>query len=215
MNLVYMARPVYGGWVTMTAHLSLYKNYPVYKIGKRTEKNKRNFGYGVVYQNTDIDELVKKPDLMITAIDKNYYEYLDKFHDSTSLIIHDPTEVKNKEFVESIKRFTIYTIRKTVQKYLLDNFNIKSKHINHPFYEYDLSNNNENCNYKCLSISRIDFDKHTEHILQANRLIDDESNKIYIFGAENRLYVHHKLAKMDLKTDFEKYWKKNFLKIYL
>ena len=213
MNLVYMARPVYGGWVTMTAHLSLYKQFPLYKIGKRTEKNKRDFGYGVEYQNIIIDELVKKDNLMITAIDKNYYEYLDKFPDSTILIIHDPTEVKNKEFVESIKRFNIYTIRETVQKYLLDNFNIQSKRIYHPFYQYDKkNNNNDNCNYKCLSISRIDFDKHTEFILQANKLIDDESNKIYIFGAENRLYVHHKLAKMNLKDDFEKYWMKKFPK---
>ena len=213
MNLVYMARPVYGGWVTMTAHLSLDKNYPLYEISKKSEKNKRNFGYGVEYQNMNIDELVTKSNLLITAIDKNYYEYLDKFPDSSILIIHDPTEVKNKEFVESIKRFTIYTIRKTVQEYLLDNFNIQSKQIYHPFYQYDIkNNNNDNCNYKCLSISRIDFDKHTEYILQANRLIDDESNKIYIFGAENRLFVHHKLAKMNLKDDFEKYWMKKFPK---
>ena len=40
MNLVYMARPVYGGWVTMTAHLSLTFNYPVIKITKKSEKSK-------------------------------------------------------------------------------------------------------------------------------------------------------------------------------
>ena len=213
MNLIYMATPVYGGWVTMTAHLSLCKSYALYKIGKRTEKNKRPFGYNVEYQNVIIDEIIQKNNLMITAIDKHYYHYLDKFPDSTSLIIHDPTEVKNKAFVEMIKRFTIYTIRDTVHKYLLDNFNITSKRIDHPFYQYDIKNDiNNNCNYKCLSISRIDFDKHTEYILQANRLINDTSNKIYIFGAENRLYVHHKLAKMDLKTDFETYWMKKFPK---
>ena len=27
MNLVYMARPVYGGWITMTAHLALTYDY--------------------------------------------------------------------------------------------------------------------------------------------------------------------------------------------
>ena len=69
---------------------------------------------------------------------------------------------------------------------------------------------NENSNYKCLSISRIDFDKHTELILKANRLINDD--KIYIFGAENRLFVHHTLSKLGLKEDFEKYWMKKFPK---
>ena len=42
-----------------------------------------------------------------------------------------PNKVKNKEFVESIKRFTIYTSTQNRPKYLLDNFNIKSKHIHH------------------------------------------------------------------------------------
>ncbi len=212
MNLVYMARPVYGGWVTMTAHLSLTFNYPIFKITKKTEKNKRNFGYDVKYRNMKIDDLIKLENLVITAIDKNYYQYLDLFPDSTILIIHDPTEVKNKEFVESIKRFTIYTIRDTVYHYLLNNFNIQSVLRVHPFYQYPLIDNNKNSQYNCLSISRIDFDKHTEIILKANRLIEEDSNKIHIFGAENRLYVHHKLSSLGLKEDFEKYWMKKFPK---
>ena len=212
MNLVYMARPVYGGWVTMTAHLSLTFNYPIFKITKKSEKSKRNFGYGVEYQNKSIIDLIKLDDLVITAIDKNYYEYLDKFPDSTILIIHDPTEVKNKDFVEKIKRFRIYTIRDTVYHYLLNNLGIQSVLRVHPFYQYPLIDNNQNSLYNCLSISRIDFDKHTEIILKANRLIDYDSNKIHIFGAENRLYVHHKLSSLGLKEDFEKYWMKKFPK---
>lgn len=212
MNLVYMARPVYGGWVTMTAHLSLTFNYPIFKITKKSEKSKRNFGYTVEYQNKSIEDLIKLDNLVITAIDKNYYEYLDKFPDSTILIIHDPTEVKNKDFVEKIKRFRIYTIRDTVYHYLLNNLGIHSVLRVHPFYQYPLIDNNKNSQYNCLSISRIDFDKHTEIILKANRLIDYDSNKIHIFGAENRLYVHHKLSSLGLKEDFEKYWMKKFPK---
>ena len=212
MNLVYMARPVYGGWVTMTAHLSLTFNYPIFKITKKSEKSKRNFGYNVQYQNKSINDIIKLDDLVITAIDKNYYEYLDQFPDSTILIIHDPTEVKNKEFVEKIKRFKIYTIRDTVYYYLLNYLDIQSVLRVHPFYQYPLINNNKNSQYNCLSISRIDFDKHTEIILKANRLIEGDSNKIHIFGAENRLYVHHKLSSLGLKEDFEKYWMKKFPK---
>ena len=47
-----MARPIYGGLVTFTAHLSIKNNYDIYKIGNNTEKNKRKYGYGVKYQNT-------------------------------------------------------------------------------------------------------------------------------------------------------------------
>ena len=31
-NLVYMAKPVYGGWVTFTAHLNLKYDYSLFKI---------------------------------------------------------------------------------------------------------------------------------------------------------------------------------------
>ena len=31
-NLVYMAKPIYGGWVTFTVHLSHKYGYPVYKV---------------------------------------------------------------------------------------------------------------------------------------------------------------------------------------
>ena len=61
-----------------------------------------------LYQNTDIDELVKKPDLMITAIDKNYYEYLDKYFDLLKNyndirpfykdIVDDLLELQNEKF---------------------------------------------------------------------------------------------------------------------
>ena len=58
MNLIYMAKPVYGGWVSFTVHLSLKYKYPLFRITKKTEKNTRSLGYGVQYQNTNIDDLV-------------------------------------------------------------------------------------------------------------------------------------------------------------
>ena len=32
MNLLYLAKPVYGGWVTFTAHLSHKHNAPIFFI---------------------------------------------------------------------------------------------------------------------------------------------------------------------------------------
>ena len=57
MNLIYMAKPRFGGWVTFTAHLARKYNYKLFKIHSKTEKKKdgspvlRDYGYGVKYQN--------------------------------------------------------------------------------------------------------------------------------------------------------------------
>lgn len=208
VSLVYMAKPIYGGWVTFTSHLCLKYDCDLYKIGKRTEKKTRNYGYGVKYQNLDINELIKKDNLFITAIDKHYYQYIDKFPNGTKIVIHDPTELKGKQnpLVPHLHRFNIIVIRETMKQHLLDQYGIQSCFLPHPFYEYpSISDHNE---FYALSISRIDFDKHTDLILQANQNIPDVSKQIQIFGAENRLYVHHKLKQLD----FEKFWKGKYPK---
>lgn len=206
MNLIYMARPIYGGWVTFTAHMSIKNNYNVYKIGNNTEKRKRKFGYGVDYQNLNIQDILSLNDIMISAIDKQYYQYLHLFPDNTKLVIHDPTELKtgkkSNPLIDDklLYKFKIYVIRKNVKDYIKNNFNIETTLINHPFYQYPISDKPKIYNY-AVSISRIDFDKNTDIILKANKLLPDDK-KISIFGAENRLYVYHKLKQLD----FHKYW---------
>ena len=124
MNLVYMAKPIYGGWVTFTAHLSLKNNSKLYKIGKRTEPNERDYGYGVKYRNLRIDDIISKEKLLITAVDKHYWRYLELFPKGTKIVIHDPTELKGKEnkLKELLDNFEVITIRKSVQDYLKNTF---------------------------------------------------------------------------------------------
>ena len=69
--------------------------------------------------------------------------------------------------------------KQELQDYIQKNYNIESEFLLHPFYNYPKSS--DQSDFNCLSISRIDFDKHTDLILQANQLIEDESNKIQIF----------------------------------
>ena len=207
-----MARPVYGGWVSFTAHLSLKYKYPLFKIGSRTEgtdkdPKMREFGYGVEYQNRAPSDLPKGK-LLITAIDKTYYEYLDKLPDDTYIVIHDPTEVngKGKEPVlRNLPRFRVITIRESVKAFLKENFNIKSRFILHPFYEYPFKKDSKPTS--AVSISRIDFDKHTDIILKANKDLEDP---IQIYGAINRQYVFFKLNELG----FKKYYKGGFGKSF-
>ena len=208
--------------VTFTAHLSQKYNYKLYKIHTKTEKRKdgspflRDYGYGVKYQNISIEDATKLKDIMITA-DKNYYKYLDKFPSKkTTLVIHDPTEVKGKStqpVADNLKRFKIITIRETVKKYLKSTFKVNSEFKLHPFYEYDIS---KNTGEKAVAISRVDFDKHTDIIIKANNeLIEDglDDRVVDIYGAKNDLYVfHHLQNKLNLNLDdyYQGTFKKDF-----
>ena len=207
-NLIYMAKPIYGGWVTFTAHLSLKTDSNIFKISKKNENCKRSYGYGTFYQNKTIEDICKLDNLYITALDKHYYEYLNYFPQNTKMVIHDPNEVKNKKnpIINNnnlINKFSIITIRELVQQHLINNFNIQSTLINHPFYEYN--KNKKSMGNFAVSISRIDFDKNTDIILKCNHLLEQNNHSgkvIKIFGAENRIYVHHKLK----QYNFHNYW---------
>ena len=216
ISLVYLAKPIYGGWVTFTVHLANKYKYRLYKVGKRTEKKVRSFGYGVDYQNVCLEDLLKLPNLLITAVDKHYWEILPHLPQDTKIVIHDPTELKTSHknpnpLVQGdmcLQKFKVFTIRETVQKYLLDNFDITSEFKLHPFDRYPCEL--EGCQFHAVTISRVDFDKNTDIILKSNQLIQNSKKRVHIFGAENRLYVHHKLGELD----FYNFWKGKFEKEY-
>ena len=217
-NLLYLAKPIYGGWVTFTAHLSKKYDFPIYKITKNTEKKKRDYGYDCQYHNMKILDILKLDNILITAVDKHYWSYLHFFPKETEIVIHDPTECKSSKdgnpLIQSVegkepvlKNMKVITIRESVQDYLLKNFNINSQFMRHPFCEYEVDTS-KGLGYKSVSIARIDFDKNTDIILKANKLISDKKRHTYLFGAENRIYVHHKLNTLNIAE----YWKGKFPK---
>ena len=210
MKLLYLAKPTYGGWVTFTAHMSLKYNYEVIKCGKRTEKRSRDFGYGVKYTNTSLEDILKIPaeELMIVCCDKSKRHIIPELKDDTSIVIHDPTELKGWDFLPQLLRFNVFTIRQTVHELLL-NKGVDNTFKIHPFYAYDLDEGQEKKG--AVATSRIDFDKHTDVIIEANKL----GANIDIYGKKNDLYVYHKIMKNpDLADEFEKSYKGSFGKSF-
>lgn len=219
-TLFYLANPPYGGWVSFTVHMALKYTLDLFKVGNKTEAKKdgtptlRPYGYGVTYQNiskTDISSVIhKRGTALITAIDKHHHHVLDAFPDGTFIVIHDPTEVTRQKvelLMPHLKRFRIITIRASVKAYLLENHELTSMLLLHPFYEYPFLHSTRPT--KAKSISRIDFDKHTEIILEANKLLP-KSSAIQIHGAVNSIYSFFKLRGMGFDTHYKGTFKKTF-----
>lgn len=199
VNLFYMSPNPYGGWVTFTAHLmtALLRcgvDAHLFKIGNNTESKHRPFGYGKFYQNISLaDAVMLDGEHLIVAMARNYVEAAAKLIDCNSarIVIHDPTELKHKSiptwFLADHCREKMVVIRKSMLKVLPG-----ATYIPHPFERTTTTRKVVKLK-NAVSTCRIDFDKHTEILLTANRLLP-ENKRIDIRGFENRLYTKFKIV---------------------
>lgn len=209
-SLFYLAGPIYGGWVSFTAHLALKHDLKVHKIGNTTEERYRPFGYGVNYRNISPVDIKTTENPIIVAIDKNHYKYLDNFPNGTWIVIHDPSEVTKKEapqLLEHLRRFRIITIRESVKNFLKETYNLPSLFLIHPFYPYEYQRSESPTH--AVSIARIDFDKHVDIILKANQLLP-KSKQISLHGFANQQYVHFKLQGLPFDEAYKGLFPKTF-----
>lgn len=195
-SIVYLAEARFGGWVTYTAHLAKMLGVShIYRIGNKTEPKLRDFGQGVAYQNLSVEDAKNLPELLVVAVDKNNLESaLELAKVGSAFVIHDPTEL-NETIVKIAKvgKPKIVTIRKKVQDLLWSEHELESAFIVHPYVR---SNLKRDVIMNAASCSRVDWDKNTDIIVQANANLD----KIHwcnIFGFENRIYGH-----MHLDTNY-------------
>ena len=213
VNMFYLAKPTYGGWVTGTCHLMhTIGQKVVYKIGKKTENKLRDFGYGIYYQNLVPESLTELPNVCIQVLDRHHYQYF-KYFNKPILILHDTIEVdyfkKHPDIIKVLHNCKrIITIRQKITDYLKRILDIDSEYLYHPFFKFPLPKFDGEKSGS-VATSRIDWDKHTDIILQSNYMIKPEI-VTDIWGAENRLYSFHKLK----QYEFEKYYKGPFKKSF-
>lgn len=198
VNLFYLTPNTTGGWVTFTAHLmdalEAAGHTPVLrKVGANTEKKVRPFGYSRVYQNTseeDAYDLCLNESCLIVAAAKKFKNITSEMMDlGCSLVVHDPTEFKNLPDDIDCMSEQCVVIRKnslTIPELECATF-IPHPYTSNPFTKYVK-------NELCVSTARIDFDKHTTILLDANRLLAPHGKKIKIYGFENRLYTRFKVC---------------------
>lgn len=199
-NYFYLAKPMYGGWVSFTAHLlHQQKEKLLFRVGKKLESNARDYGYGLIYQNVPKEAITQlRGETFILALDKHYYKLMPEIKEAT-IVLHDSVELKEsiKDFLTQCKK--IIVIRQRIKDHLKEKFNLESEYKYHPFYPYLLPKPSET-RQNIIAMSRVDWDKHTDVMLEANKLLE---NKIQIYGAVNSIYQYQKLDELD----FSRYYK--------
>jgi hypothetical protein len=200
--LAYLAKPKYGGWATYTCHL--YKGLQsagyepiLVKQGNRTEKMLRDYGRKMRYQNvssTDLLNLCKQHPTLIVAVDKHHHDTAHKLIDAGAAItIHDPTELK-----EPISNIVVNAPTIVIRESMLTHLP-HATYIQHPYQTRAMKPNTER--KPAVALSRIDFDKHTDIIINANTQLE---TPIDIYGFMNTVYAHFNL------NDIAPNWKDNY-----
>jgi glycosyltransferase involved in cell wall biosynthesis len=215
-QFLYLHKYLYGGGTTFTAHL-LYqtgyskKNGIILRITRSTESKLREFGYKLSYQNIahDLINEIKFP--FITLFKQTHLNVLTRLNEGENrsnndgvIVIHDHRDISDS-VVPHLADWKLVTIRRTVQKYLKRKYDLKSLFLYHPFYPYPItviSNLSERKG--AVSISRISFEKNTDMIIRANKILHDQQQPIKLFGCPSRMYVHLYLGGQ--KGDFNRYY---------
>jgi len=193
INLFYLSDARYGGHVTFTVHLMLGlravgASASLYKVGKNTEDKWRDFGYGRLYQNISLVDACrlcksKRSVTLVVATNKPCAQAINAMIDAGArAVIHDPGEFKRGWNWQKVQRPIV--IRESMLSWFED-----AVFLLHPydplFGKIFVAPTEE---WAAVSTSRIDFDKHTEILLDANRLLD-KKDRIQIYGFENRIYT--------------------------
>lgn len=207
ISLFYITPCNLGGWVTYTVHLvrSLKQmGYEVnlYEIKNNNENKQRPFAEDIKYQNVSLEkavEIAKSELSIVVALDRRYYDIgFPVLQEAKTLVIHDTVEVTAK-LTDFIKKFgvNVISIRNAIEVFLAAR-GVRSNTILHPYVPYALEYAlGDSRDWNAIATSRIDWDKHTHIIFEANEMLEKmgrEDRKVRVYGCENRLYTHHKIT---------------------
>lgn len=193
VNLYYLSGNNYGGWVSYTLHLiealrAAGADVQLWKMGNRTEEFERVFAKtSYKYRNTTLDDALKRRGKhLIVVLAKNQVQFGEALMKKkrARIIVHDAVEGR---FYDDLPFKRPFLVRANLVEHYPDGIFIPQ-----PFHraypnQSTLSGHNKR-EFNAVSLSRIDFDKNTDILLEANELLSKKF-QIDIRGFENRLYT--------------------------
>jgi glycosyltransferase involved in cell wall biosynthesis len=206
-TLFYMSDARYGGWPTFLMHLAKAYRICGYQVEilcvrKTTERKLREFSNipGLQYRNVSLQDALKIPDVsesLITCVHAPSYteEGCALIAAGCRFVIHDPMQFRrNPEIMAILKsqQNPVWAIREGNSQ-TLRSHGINAQFIPHPYVPSRIA---PVAGRKCAAaISRLDYDKLTHIIVQANRALPPEY-AVDIYGDKSgRIYVYHVLDK--------------------
>jgi hypothetical protein len=206
INLAYLAKPTRGGWPTYTAHLfhglqEAGHSVQLWRLGNRTETKQRPFGRGLTYTNATAEylaQIARTEKMHITAAEPAAAAAVATLlRAGATITIHDPTELKGGmvEALQAARQQVPVSVIRNVMHSHLESHGISCQFVPHP-YQRMPPTPKLGINHNAVAFSRLDWDKGTHHFVAHNKNHGPEK-AIYMWGAENRLYTHHKLVEID------------------
>jgi len=219
ISLFYMSKVGFGGFVKYTSEL--YKAFQrmghdvnLYKIRSRWENKLRDFNEGVQSRNIsiiDAEEIIAKSDAAIVTATwwKGWYENVQALIEmGAEVVIHDHTEY-NKDFLNFLDNYQVrpIVIRKASERHLqeegLDPVFIPHPYI--PFMSHEFRISNKPRPLHAISVCRLDFDKRTHMLIEANELLPF-NKRIHLWGAHVRMYMYNKIVHKYKGWDDDKHY---------
>lgn len=202
LSLFFLTDVKYGGFVAYTEHLVLMlrargHSVGLYKVRKTTESSMRPFSGNVQYQNLSLKDAVRRAmstlSLIVCVNWKGYREAAEPLLRSHArLVLHDPTEFADG-LLETARglRTKVIAIREA-NLAAMRAAGLDATFIPHPYVPAGVEMPLLTRPRHAVSLSRVDWDKHTEIIAAANEVLHRD-HQVKIYGALNRMFAFHKL----------------------
>jgi len=205
----YQSDVKFGGWPTGVTHtvagLRACGKHVVLARAGASKQRTGDFGRGLPIEEVPLHVAVAwartYPSFVAVSAPKQADMTLALVEAGAGLVVHDPTEWKGGclDATFAAMRLPVVVHRRTVHRRLQER-GVPSVVVPHPYQPVGLGAGQEllplaRRTWQAAAISRVDFDKRTHLVAEANTLLPADK-RIAIHGAMNRIYEYHQLRKL-------------------
>lgn len=194
----------YGGWLSFTGHLchALRQQQTksiVARLGARASLQPKPYAEGLTCIRTTAAHvrasMAEEVRVLITCTSKRMAPVVAKLAVAgIPVVIHDPNDAK--WLLDALQRRpargTLVVIRQAMLRWITgQGYTGQVVYLPHPYVPTPLPPA-RSYPHHAVTLCRLDWDKHIDDVLAANTQLP-HALRIHLYGAENRMYAHHKL----------------------